>query len=457
MESRRITHEALCLSDAKLVEYKEGSILPDAKDAVTSHLALCDACLMRLEMLPASTAEYAAGVKAIEDDTEPAPIPDSLRQALEKLKARAETIRSRRVGLDEVLDGDGLRVGQLWRPKSADIVVPISGREEHHTVFDLGSKPCFVVVTDGDIEEVGDYHVIGVAIVVTDVDAAQIGAGDILVEDSELLAHPFVIQSWNRTEMLRENLDYCVGTVEDVLSEEDYALLFDRAGDHQQGSQYSLEAVVKRGEYSSSLSRYRARAFEDAAYLRFPVVRLRESTGSDNWRSGFPYVTIQTGFMSSRVAYAADKPQEHVKSFSVDGTPLTGVLERDAGSMWLRLQTDDKSWDGALVACTWKPHSAGGSGAHSRYMILSRDDISFDAYVAEMNLGEPDEFEFKPTTVPLPVGSLTARRNQIIRESILDARTPRDLRAWQRLTGEQSLPPDVRRAIEEAIKTRSNT
>lgn len=460
MENRLIEHEALCISDGKLVEYKEGSMPAGEVGAVSSHLALCDACLMRLEFLPDSLAEYAARVKAIDEDSSPTPVPDSLRKAVGDFKARAAVIRSRKVRLGEVLGGGGLRAGQLWRPRSKDVIVPTAEWEERNSVFDLGSKPCFVLIAGDDAEELGGYHVVRVVVVSTDTDAGRLGEGDLLVEDERLLAHPFIIQGWNRTEMLRENLEYCVGDIRDVVSEAEYAELLNDSPGSRTADHYSLEAVIRRGAYSDPLARYRARAFEEAAYLRFPVESLRRSVDEEETYAidpeveellrGLPFAVIQTGFTSRGVGVMADKPEGNTQIFSIDGTTLTGATARDADGMWLRIQTDDKNWDGAVITFAWEPHSV-KSAAGRRFMVLSRDDISFDAYVAEINLGEPDAIELRPTVVPLPPNGLTIQMAEYIKKSISDARTPRDLRAWRRLVGEHSLPSTVKEIIEEAL------
>ena len=464
MENRHTEHEAVCIEDGKLVEYKERSLPAADADAISSHLSLCDACLMRMELLPDSVAEYERRLIA-PGDMRPTPVPASLQRALADFKARAEAARSRQLSLVEVLAHGGLRAGQLWRPKSKDIIIPVHGLEEHCSVFDLGSQPCYVVITGTDEEMVDGYHVIRVAVVTTDVDAAQTGRGDVMVEENDLLAHPFVIQGWHQTEMLRENLEYCAGSVERLLSEEEYARLLEAAQDGPPGVAHSLEAVVRRGEYSDPLARYRARSYEESAYLRVPVESLRESADKElTERAGvdpeverliqqFPSALLQTGFESRGVGLMSDRPEENVKFFEVEGTALTGAISRDSDGMWLRIQTDDEAWDGAVMTFTWEPYSAGA--ARRRFVVLTRDDISFDAYVAEINLGEPDEFDFRPTVTPLPLKSLIPQMAGDIRKSIGEARTPRDLRAWRRLAGKASLPPQLRDIIEEAVNDRS--
>lgn len=464
MENRHTDYQAMCVSDGKLVEYKEKSLPGEEADAVSSHLTLCDACLMRLEMLPESTAEYERRLEAL-DDVRPTPVPTSLQQALANFKVRAEAARGRKLSLEEVLGRGGLRAGQLWRPQSKDIIIPVHWLEEHCSVFDLGSKPCYVVITGTEEEEIGGYHVIRVAVVSTDMDVAQTGHGDVLVDENELLAHPFVIQGWNQAEMLRENLEYCVGSVEQLLSGEEYERLIEGSQSELPDRVHSFEAVVRRGEYSDSLARYRARAYEESAYLRIPVEALREwaDDESSEWvgvnpevervMQGFASAVLQTGFASRGVGLMSDHPEENVKTFAIKGTKLKGAASRDADGMWLRIQTDDNAWDGAVITFTWEPYSA--AVARRRFVVLTRDDISFDAYVAEINLGEPDEFDLRPTVVPLPLSSLTAQMAGDIQKSIVDARTPRDLRAWRRLAEEGSLPAQLRDVIVEAVNARS--
>lgn len=345
MGNRLIAHEALCISDGKLVQYKEDSLPIDEKNAISSHLVFCDACLMRLEMLADSTEKYEARVKAIENDTNPIPIPASLQQALENFKVRAETIRSRRVELSEVLDKEGLQVGQVWRPTSKNIVVPTPEREERCSVFDLGSKPCFVVITDNNVRESAGYHIVRVAIITTDIEAEHIGACDIVVNDSNFLAQPFVIQSWNQMDMLRENLEYCVGNVRTVIDQDAYAQLITKEHTNSLAEQYSLETFIKRGEYSIPLARYRARSYEETMYLRVPVEALQEAIANQAKPAS-----------SEQYMGRSFKPGEVVNFFGI-------ANPRSIKEIRMRLIDPSGTWVPAIMPTLEMPAAASGGSA----------------------------------------------------------------------------------------------
>src|SRR3954470_2209818 len=88
--------DVLCISDLRLLDFKEGKLSPSMSDSVSNHLLLCDACQMRLEMLPESRDEYIARVREIEADSQPVSIPNGLFQALQDLRRRSEILRDKR-------------------------------------------------------------------------------------------------------------------------------------------------------------------------------------------------------------------------------------------------------------------------------------------------------------------------------------------------------------------------
>jgi hypothetical protein len=285
-------YNAACPDDFELMAYKEGVLPVDDKQLITEHLLLCSDCLMQLELLPWNTVEEmkAAMAKdyAEEEETEISPI---IKQAFNIYrKKQSVPPRENLQSLDEVLNKDGLEVGQMWRTKLEEITVPTPEGEEKYSVSKLGSVPHLVVITNTSVENQQllskNYPVIKVIPVDDNFQYAR--DTDIVFSEVENpLGYPFMLACWNQQEMLLENLDRCLGKLEtSPVSAKDLPaingpgilnFLTEKGREAISNSSFSLFGIIEKGAYADPAMRHRAREFENTVYLRAPVRELRES------------------------------------------------------------------------------------------------------------------------------------------------------------------------------------
>jgi hypothetical protein len=277
--AKKDLRQVSCPDDRTILAFRGNELSGEEYDAVALHLLFCNDCVESLHTLPWDEPEDDEGVSE-EGESEPqAHVTPSLSRAIRLFRERHEKNASGTSGTTKEIEEGDLRAGQIWRTKSEGIVVPTLGGAGYHSVTELNSRPHLVVVTRTEVggHHFGtDYH--RLLVVPLDGDTEYRGEGDLFVaqEDSPL-GYSFIAQLWNEQPMLRENLDCCLGE----LSREQHEGLMkglDRDADEESsGTDYSLEAVIMRGLYQDPVMRYRAKEYEDTAYLRMPAQSLRDT------------------------------------------------------------------------------------------------------------------------------------------------------------------------------------
>ncbi len=140
---------------------------------------------------------------------------------------------------------------------------------------------------------------------------------------------------------------------------------------------------------------------------------------------------------------------------NADGSLVATLRERETGELELLFEAEERSWDSALVGVTWTPMSAEGEAAtepQRLFAVLAWSEV-FGACVAEVHLGPmPQELELSLPQRPWPLESLTGEFIEALADSVARASTDHSRQAWRRLAQrEEALPPEARRAIEEAL------
>lgn len=286
-------YNAACPEETKLIAYKNGTLLEEDKQLLPEHLLLCDLCALALDLLPSEELEYVP--VETDSDSDAQLIPAILRKAVEDYQRQisAEPKSEPRL-LEDFLDNEEeLKVGQIWRTRLENIIFPSSENEENFSVSQLGSVPHLVVITNPFLENIWTednkkYQIIKVVPVSDNIECAA--DGDIVFSKEESpLSYPFMLQIWNEQQMIMDNLDACLAKIE-VAPESfksiaesgttDVINFLTNRGKQQVSdvdSDFSFFGLLKKGIYSDSKMRFRAREFENTAYLRDPVLELRQS------------------------------------------------------------------------------------------------------------------------------------------------------------------------------------
>ena len=267
-----------CPDDEALLAFRNGDLSGEEYETVALHLLLCNDCMESLNSLPWDEAQ---GSEEMTDEDQPETqvhLTPSLSRAIRLFRERHQQNADGLRGAPTDIKQEEIRPRQIWRTKSEGIVVPSSGGQEYYSVTELSSRPHLVVVTRAEINDpppTTDYHTILVAPV--DVDTEYKGEGDLLInQDDSPLGYAFNVQLWNEQPMLRENLECCLGELLPERYDELLAALGAHRGEESPHDSYSLEAVIMKGLHHDPIMRYRAKEYEDTAYLRMPVRSLIE-------------------------------------------------------------------------------------------------------------------------------------------------------------------------------------
>jgi hypothetical protein len=467
-----------CPSDELLLKYGRKELSDEQYLAVSSHLLFCDICLEYLNLLAQHGSEdTGTGAKSANQLVPEPPLNASLTNSVERFRSRQQHRQIHPKPLEEFQrEGRELRVGQIWRPKSKGVVVPSLDGEQVFSVAELDSRPHLVVITNAASveEEIGEtkYHVIRV--VPIDVNSDCIADDDLLVNEAESpLGYAFLPQTWNEQVMLLENLECLLGE----FNETQHAAVIERLkligeGEYREGD-FSLEAIIMKGLYSNPVMRYRAREYEETAYLRTPVDSIRspyeglekysdqqdEHTAiSKEERADIIYEILRGAGVSEAVwsggwkpyAASASEGARKPQTFWNADKSLSATLESIGKKMLLRIESSDKRWEGALVPFSWKSVVDTASDSRCIFAILAKDEVKRGTYVAEIELGELREIE--GTILPDTTFSLTdlqASMADVIHESIMRALSNHELDAWKELSEREGLDPQVRAVIQD--------
>jgi hypothetical protein len=462
-----------CPSDELLLNYRRGELSGEQHQAISSHLLFCDTCLEYLKLLsPESSSDFSSDTGSQVDTNQRASFAYSLADTVDRFRS----LRHHRLvkpRLREVFQREGgkFQVGQIWRPKSHDIVLP-GADGGVFSVTDLDSRPHLVVITDAtvQVEELdgAEYQIIRVAPIDADLDCIQ--DDDLVIREVDSpLGYPFLIQIWNDQIMLAENLECLLAE----FHETEHRSILQRlwavgAGDGGEGA-FSLEAVIMKGLYSDPTMRYRAREYEDTSYLRLPVEYLRAALNRDVVEEGSlapppigaTYIaniiksvglsaTVWSGGWKPDAARAADSDRGSQQFHNTDQS-LSATLSPVGKRMLLRVESNDRKWDGALVPFLWKSNVDDLDEYSCVFTILSKDEDTGASY-AEVKLGDLGEITHRglPET-PFALASLKEEMSGAIRDSIVRAFSNHELDAWRKLLEQQELDPALRALIKKEL------
>lgn len=277
-----------CLSDDMLAAYIKRELPDKEREAVSSHLLFCNSCLAYAKLL-LWDSNYDIEETDVEeyDFTRPVEITPVIAEAQKRFQAYRQRRREFPAKSLSEIGWDGLKVGQIWRTKFEGIVVPTAEGEEVFSATELNSNPHLVVITDRNVAvqplDSKTYHVISVAPIDSDIDYADEDKEDLIIpEDETPLGYSFMVQLWNKKPMLFENLDSCLGEINQNSLTKLLGALNQSEEGKLIGDEFSPEAVIIRGEFHNPIMRYRAKEYEDTKYLRMPVEQLFESLSGED-------------------------------------------------------------------------------------------------------------------------------------------------------------------------------
>jgi hypothetical protein len=299
--------QSSCPSDETLFAYKRSGLTGEDHEEVTLHLLFCDACVEALNQLPSNREADAQHSDSASDiPRESIAVSPELAQVIERFRERETRRRERPLKtLLEVKQSGGLKIGQIWRTRFENVIVPTAETENSFSVTDLNSRPHLVViinVSTSQINSRGDWHVIQVAPTSANTDYSS--DADLVVDEKvSPLEYSFMIELWNQQLMLSENLDRCLGYFDEIQHKSIVEILRQqRKMDRQEPNMFSADAIIMKGLYHDPIKRFRMHEYEDTLYLRKPVESLYESTARDavTEEQRLPYEAIQVQHSSER-------------------------------------------------------------------------------------------------------------------------------------------------------------
>ena len=214
------------------------------------------------------------------------------------------------------------------------------------SAFDLLSVPHGVVVVEAP-RRIGNLTEIRVAPVSLALDMAMEDQGDVVVDrEGSPCGLPFLIEVWNDQPMLAENLDTCLGSLRDETMEK----VLDQRG---RFSCLSYSELVSQALDTDPKWRFRAREYQQTAYLRAPAQAAREVFAPQTlraWLEGlvargvsvFHWAWVE--FQAPARALAAAAPREGAwrQVLETADPRLQMVVHLDsADNLWLAVQTSD--------------------------------------------------------------------------------------------------------------------
>jgi hypothetical protein len=465
-----------CPSDELLLGYGRNELTAEQAHAVSSHLLFCDTCVEYLKLL----RSHELSPEATNVDPNRSNFESTRTEILNRFQSPQLKREAQPKSWDEFQTSGGvLRVGQIWRPKTNGIVIPGHDNSQSSSISELESSPHLVVIIDCTYTPVqsGDvaYHMIRVAPIDADLEYAV--ADDFIVRENDSpLGYSFLVQTWNEQLMLAENLECLLAE----LDESGHPTIFERlksAGDGElaEGA-FSLEAVIMKARYSDPVMRYRAKEYEDTAYLRIPVQSLQTSLVSYEGMEEFSDTTsesevgstVSASYISEIIrktgisemvwssgwqpgaARAADSGRTSQRFHNSDQS-LRATLRPVGKRMLLRIEGAVDKWEGAIVPFLWRSRDKDAGEFQCVLAVLSSEANGLS--YAEIKLGGIDEIEHRGLPeAPFPAPDLTMEMADTIRTSIVHAVSNHELDAWYELTKQTDLDPRVRAVIEKEIK-----
>lgn len=460
------TNTAICPNEMELLLFKQNLLSEEVREGVFKHITFCEKCFIDVEFLEIDTDEEFTGNESIEP---PTIINEEVKQ-LNIIKSNTS------ISLDEILKNNGLKIGQIWRPKAEDILsIDNNGNVEKLSFQQLDSIPHLVVITNTNSESLEGHKIIGVTPVHAEFDLKK--EDDWLVkEENSPLGYPILLQSWNHCEMLMENLEACFGEI----SDKDLLKKLESLGNEKrysnQSNYYSLEAAIKRGDFvphykplyfgnldkihddktrNSEINFYRVREFKETSYLYTPVENFREvaewqtqtqSVGEKEsvslWDKFLNLITPILYYPET--AHAAPKIKKEwieVAEF-YDGLIKLSKRSSSNDDNLMILQSDDEEVANFVIKLYLGENL-------SILALMSNDDYFHEGYVSSLNLGE----NTYPSKIQITkISDFSDLDIELVRRSLSHIETENGLRAWKRLPEHQKTNPSFAKIIIEALE-----
>jgi len=474
-----IKNQIYCPSDDDLMQYKLGNSEKERFQEITEHLVTCDVCTRTiLDFLPETEEEWQK-LKASDEETSEGGdgfaedfLSADLVEDFEQLRQEAIRLEKKRKNFDEI-GMVGLRLGQIWRPKSDKIIVPTVQGEEYVSEFDLNSKNHFVVITDAEPQQIGKYNV--VKVISVDDRAHRFVESEIVVPAKlNPLERDLILQVWNEKEMLVENLESCFGDISEewvATEREKYRVtssnksfgikeLFAEFKKNLSDFAYESSNVIRQGLIVNPLYRYRTKEIAETNYLNFPVESLRHAETRKKSFAKVTNVSLAQTFL------------EQVKSiFSMSPSPIFVSAANDSQSVW---EEDEETYFNESLKCKRRKSVEGhnlmmlqsdNDEFANRFVLLGNDETDLTlallagnnpihkGYVSVLNFGE-NESPRKGFPKILDVNDLSEYDTRIIQNSIARVDETSELLAWKELANTAVVDENLSETIHQAVKAR---
>jgi hypothetical protein len=325
---------AVCPEDELLIQYKTGKLTQDEIDKISEHLVLCDYCSLALDLLP-------TGLNVLGENESLSPSSsdsDEFKLMIEGIQQRlASEHPLNPIALEKFRESKrALEVAQIWQTRTEDILFPSHDSEEMIPINRPGSIAGRVVITKPFVENrwFGNkaQKIIRVAPIHDSIDYAM--DGDIIFQEKEsLLGYPFMLELWNQQDMLFDNLHSYLGEIEVVpesLLARSIAEGFDlktflanhaKNPNFADAANYSTFGLIRTGKYYDPKMRFRAMQFENTAYLRDPVIELREMLDES-----VVSISIEESLQESVIATVKKGMKELIEAISAASAPVSNLL-----------------------------------------------------------------------------------------------------------------------------------
>lgn len=475
-----VKNKLVCPSDDELMRYKLENLEKERFQEITEHLVICDICPQTiLDFLPETEEEWEE-LKMSDDKVSENSnvsiedfIPANLIDEFEQMRQAAIRLEKKRKSFEEIGLED-LQIGQIWRPKADNIILPTVEGKEYFSEYELGSINHFVVIKDANTEKVGDYNIIKV--IPIDDDLSHVAKDDIVIPaDSNLLEKDLLLQVWNGKEMLAENLEGYFGNIAQEwieVKKKEYNItlkhnssaiidLFSVFEKNIENFAYEAANVIKQGQITNPIYRYRTKAVAETNYLSLPVESLRnvkalegvpQKVGKVNPSLIFleQIKSLIQMFPSPEFAFAADESPSSWKEdeeIYFDGKLKIKRRKSVKEENLLLLQTEDAEFANRIVLL-------GKDKSNLILALLSGNNPIHQGYVSVLNFGENESPKSFYSNQLLNIKDLSNFDEDLVRVSIARVDEDSELLNWKNLANSGEVDENLSGVIYQAIKER---
>jgi hypothetical protein len=477
-----IKNQTYCPSDDELMQYKLGNSEKERFKEITEHLVTCDVCTRTiLDFLPETEEEWqrlkmsgdensGRGNEKVEDF-----LSANLIDNFEQLRQAAIRLENKRKDFGEI-GLQGLRVGQIWRPKSDNIVLPMIEGKDYVSDFKLNSKNHFVIIQDTSLERVGNYNVIKV--IPVDDKVSSIAENEIVIPAKfNPLERDLILQLWNEKEMLVENLESCFGEiaaewVKTGQEKQHVTFLNGNFGIKELFAEfkknlsyfaYESTNVIHQGLIPNPLYRYRTKEVAETNHLNFPVESLRYAEAQREVPGEIVAVSSSLTFL------------EQIKSvFSMSPSPAFVSAGNNSQSGW---EEDNKTYFDGKLKCKRRKSVEGhnllllqsdDAEFANRLILLGKDEADLilalltannpihQGYVSVLNFGESESPEDYYSNKVLKISELPKFNARLIQNSIAHVDEMSELLAWKELADAGEIDKNLSQIIHQAVKAKED-